>query len=216
MSIYEKLVNIQNKLKAPKSQYNSFSKFKYRSLENILEAVKPHLLENNAILIITDAVKQVGERYYVEATALLVDADDPAGVISVTASAREEETKKGMDGSQITGTASSYARKYACNGLFAIDDTKDADTDEFKKSTETKEEKAEREYTEKEDEHKAKKISKKDAAILRETLKPNQIDWVLGTCKVDALEDMTNEQFGMVMAAINKKGQKDGAKSQAE
>lgn len=213
--IYEKLVAIQNKLKAPKSQYNSFSKFKYRSLENILEAVKPHLKEQNVVLIIQDQIKEVGSRYYVEATATLIDADSPNEIVSVTASAREEETKKGMDGSQITGTASSYARKYACNGLFAIDDTKDADTDEFKKSTETKEEKAEREYTEKEDAHLSEKITEKDLGILRNALQPHQLDWVLTTCQVESLADLTNRQYGEIMRALSQKEKKNGTKGKA-
>lgn len=211
MSIFEKLLNIQNKLKAPKSQHNDFGKYKYRSLENILEAVKPLLLENKAVLIITDVVRELSGRYYVEATAMLIDTENPSDIVTVTASAREEETKKGMDGSQITGTASSYARKYACNGLFAIDDTKDADANEFKKTTETKEEKKEREYTEKEDRHLSEKISEKDLNVIRNMLQPHQVDWVLNTCHVDSLGELTNRQFADIMHAMNEKG-KNGAK----
>lgn len=128
----EKLIAIQNELKAPKGQYNSFGNYKYRSCEDILEAVKPLLKENNLILKLSDELLQIGERYYVKATATLIDE---SGEINNTAYAREEESKKGMDGSQITGTASSYARKYALNGLFLIDDTKDADTDKYVKTT---------------------------------------------------------------------------------
>jgi hypothetical protein len=131
MGIYEKLLNIQSELKAPKGQYNSFGKYKYRSCEDILEAVKPICKKNKAVLILSDTIYSKGERYYIEATATLIDTEDGTRIEN-TASAREEETKKGMDGSQITGTASSYARKYALNGLFCIDDTKDADTDEYK------------------------------------------------------------------------------------
>lgn len=127
MNITEKLVLIQTRLKAPKGQYNSFGKYHYRSCEDILEAVKPLLAEAKAALTITDRIVQIGDRYYVEATATLRDTES-ADTISNTASAREDEEKKGMDGSQITGAASSYARKYALNGLFAIDDTKDADS----------------------------------------------------------------------------------------
>ena len=143
MSIYEKLSIIQSELKAPKGQYNSYGGYKYRSCEDILEAVKPHLKANNCVLTINDEIVTVGERYYIKATACLTAADDTAEMVTNTAYAREEETKKGMDGSQITGTASSYARKYALNGLFLIDDTKDADTDEHAKQTgaEPKEEK---------------------------------------------------------------------------
>lgn len=130
-SVLKKLGAIQSTLKAPKGQYNSFGKYKYRSCEDILEAVKPLLREQGCTLTVTDDVSCVGERYYITATATIYDNESGESV-SNKASAREEENKKGMDGSQITGTASSYARKYALNGLFLIDDTKDADTDEFK------------------------------------------------------------------------------------
>ena len=139
MSIQTKLNEIQTKLKAPKGQYNNFGKYKYRSLEDITEAVKPLLLIAGATLTLQDDIKEIGGRIYVEATATLTDIEDNSQV-SVKAFARESETKKGMDDSQITGTASSYARKYALNGLFAIDDTKDADTDEYTaRSKQTKE-----------------------------------------------------------------------------
>lgn len=121
----EALRIIQHELKAPKGQFNSYGGYKYRSCEDILEAVKPLLYKNSCSLTITDEIVEVGGRIYVKATATL-DSND-GHVASTTAYAREEETKKGMDASQITGSASSYARKYALNGLFAIDDTKDAD-----------------------------------------------------------------------------------------
>lgn len=123
MSIYGQLCSIQTMLKAPKNQYNSFGKYYYRSCEDILEAVKP-LLDGFA-LIISDEVVQVGNRIYIKATVTLTDGKE---TVSNTAWAREEEDKKGMDGSQITGAASSYARKYALNGLFLIDDNKDSDS----------------------------------------------------------------------------------------
>lgn len=122
----EKLTEIQQKLRAPKGQYNTFGKYSYRSCEDILEAVKPLL--NGCRLTISDAMVNLGDRYYVEATATFREAVGEANTISVTAYAREAEVKKGMDASQITGSTSSYARKYALNGLFLIDDTKDADT----------------------------------------------------------------------------------------
>ena len=124
MTIHTKLQAIQTDLKAPKGQYNSFGKYKSRSCEDILEAVKPLLQQQGCVLTISDEVQQVGERYYIVAKATISDGEEN---ISVTAAAREEESKKGMDASQISGTASSYARKYALNGLFCIDDTKDAD-----------------------------------------------------------------------------------------
>ena len=127
MELREKLMHIQNELKCPKDQFNSFGKYHYRSTESILEGLKPLLLKHKATLIISDEIVQVGDRCYVKATAELVDAEKETEIIISTSYAREEETKKGMDSSQITGSASSYARKYALNGLFAIDDTKDSD-----------------------------------------------------------------------------------------
>lgn len=129
----KELIAIQSELKAPKGQYNSFGKYSYRSAEDILEAVKPLCHKNNCVLTLSDEMVSVGERYYIKATVTL--RSENGEETKVTAYAREEETKKGMDASQITGTASSYARKYALNGLFCIDDTKDADTDEFAKKT---------------------------------------------------------------------------------
>lgn len=159
MGIYEKLLNVQMKLKAPKNQKNNFGNYNYRSCEDILESVKPILEKNKLSLQLSDELVVIGEstptvyketyydkdlkrenertvvlgnqRYYIKATATLLDIEDNS-TMSNTAYAREEETKKGMDGSQITGTASSYARKYALNGLFLIDDTKDADTNEYR------------------------------------------------------------------------------------
>jgi len=125
-NVYEKLMNIQNELKAPKNQYNNFGKYKYRSCEDILEALKPLLKKYKATLLISDEMCAIGERYYLNAMATFIDIEDGEKIVS-TASAREAETKKGMDDAQITGSTSSYARKYALNGMFAIDDTKDSD-----------------------------------------------------------------------------------------
>ena len=127
MSIFEKLSLIQEELKAPKNQYNDYGKYSYRNCEDILEAVKPLCKKNNTTLILFDEPMIIGERYYIRATATLVDLEDVNATIAVVAYAREEESKKGMDGSQVTGAASSYARKYALNGLFCIDDAKDSD-----------------------------------------------------------------------------------------
>ena len=146
LSLAEKLMRIQSELKAPKGQYNSFGKYKYRSAEDILEAVKPLLAKYRCAVLLADSVNVVGEeqtentktlRTYICATAKFIDVDSD-NVITVSALAREPLDKKGMDESQITGTASSYARKYALNGLFCIDDTKDADTDEYHKQTTAK------------------------------------------------------------------------------
>lgn len=121
----QRVGDIQHKLKAPKWQYNSFGKYNYRSCEDILEGVKPLLKEHNLALLIDDEIVQIGERYYVKATAKITDGRE---IVSATAYAREPDTKKGMDENQITGATSSYARKYALNALLCIDDTKDADT----------------------------------------------------------------------------------------
>ena len=127
MTIYEKLAIIQQELIAPKNQYNSFGKYNYRSCEDILEGLKPCMKKVGAAVTITDEVVLIGERYYIKATATLFDSVNGDSV-SNTAYAREEDAKKGMDSSQVTGSTSSYARKYALNGLFCIDDVKDADT----------------------------------------------------------------------------------------
>jgi hypothetical protein len=135
-NIYEKLQAIQAALKAPKSQYNSFGKYKYRKAEDILEAVKPLLKEQGLALICTDDLVNIGDRYYIKATVTITDGE---ASIFTTAFAREEETKSGMDGSQITGASSSYARKYALNGLLCIDDTADSDTTNVGTSNQTPE-----------------------------------------------------------------------------
>lgn len=163
MSIYEKLTNLQVELKAPKGQKNTFGNYNYRSAEDILEAVKPLLEKYKLTQIISDEIlvvgdgqaefesienvnkygkkeystqtKKAGQRYYLKSTVTLINSENSEEKISVTGFARESETKKGMDDSQITGTASSYARKYALNGLYAIDDTKDSDTNEYKMQT---------------------------------------------------------------------------------
>ena len=128
MSVYKKLIEVQNELKAPKSQYNNFGKYAYRNAEDILEALKPVLHKVGATVFIKDKIQLIGERFYVEATAVFIDIESSA-YIEASALARESEEKKGMDSAQVTGATSSYARKYALNGLFLIDDTKDNDHD---------------------------------------------------------------------------------------
>lgn len=136
----KELIEIQRKLKAPKNQFNSFGKYKYRSAEDILEAVKPLTAEQGCILTLTDDIVSIDGRFYVKATAAITNGKGVT--VSVNGWAREAETKSGMDASQITGSCSSYARKYALNGLFLIDDTKDADTDEQRKQAEGQAKKA--------------------------------------------------------------------------
>lgn len=137
MTVYEKLLSVQSKLKAPKSQYNKFGGYYYRNCEDILEAVKPILLETKTTLLLNDEVILIGSRFYLKATAIFIDVVDGTK-IECSAYANESEPHKGMTAEQVTGSASSYARKYALNALFCIDDTKDADSDEQPKPTEPK------------------------------------------------------------------------------
>lgn len=179
MNIYEKLSNIQVELKCNKSQYNKFGNYKYRSCEDILEAVKPLCHKYRLTLVINDEIQVVSERYYVKAVATLFDFDSDKIIVS-SAYARESLTKKGMDESQITGTSSSYARKYALNGLFNIDDTKDSDTNENKTEKEEREKEANKNKNNHQDEQEDKKatfimnyyINNKDTfrSILKEKL----------------------------------------------
>ena len=138
MNVYEKLMTVQTKLKAPKSNYNSFGKYSYRSCEDILEALKPLLAEVGAIVNISDEVKLIGDRFYVEATAMFLDVETGDSVVA-RALAQEGDIPKGMSAAQSTGSVSSYARKYSLNGLFAIDDNKDPDsTNKHSKDNEIK------------------------------------------------------------------------------
>lgn len=197
MNIYEKLMNIQKELKAPKGQYNSFGKYKYRSCEDILESVKPLLEKYKVTIILTDKLEQIGERYYIRAMAILFDTESDNSIEN-TAYAREEETKKGMDGSQITGTSSSYARKYALNGLLLIDDTKDADTDEFTKENnkgKTKEE------------PKEKKITEGQLKVLSKLYTGDNLVKLLELNKIDKLEDMSMEKANEIILKLKKKGE---------
>lgn len=130
-TIHEKLLKVQSELKAPKNQFNSFGKYKYRSCEDILESAKPILAKHNLTLTLSDHIEHIGDRYYIRAIATLEDGET---VTAVEALARESDAKKGMDAAQITGSASSYARKYALSGLFLLDDSKDADATNSAKS----------------------------------------------------------------------------------
>lgn len=195
MNIYEKLSNIQNELKCNKGQFNKFGGYKYRSCEDILEAVKPLCKKFGTTLVISDTLENIGDRYYIKATATLYDNEDSREeiqfFISNTAYAREEESKKGMDCSQITGTASSYARKYALNGLFSIDDTKDADTDEFAKQT------LENDGN--------KKITKVQIDALYEVIKNNAVenDEVIATLKDKGYEKLADIKIKDYMNIAN-------------
>lgn len=165
-----KLLKIQTDLKAPKGQFNKFGNYKYRSCEDILEAVKPLLAREGCTLTLSDEIVEIGGRVYVKATASLTDGTTAE---RVTAYAREEESKKGMDASQVTGAASSYARKYALNGLFCIDDTKDADTEEFEN------EKNQTDSTVKSEETKATSKEEQEQAEVTTTKEPTYREKVI-------------------------------------
>lgn len=135
MTLFEKMVSLQAQIKAPKDKNNSFGGYKYRSAEQIFEAFKPYGEILGLVLTVSDEMVQVGTYIYVKATATLIDAEKPSDNVSVTAWAREAESKKGMDSAQVTGATSSYARKYALNGLLLLDDTKDPDTDEYRRES---------------------------------------------------------------------------------
>lgn len=203
MNIYETLGAIQSELKAPKNKYNKFGKYYYRNCEGILEGVKPLLKKYGASLRLTDDIVSVSDRVYVKATAIFRVGDEE---VTNTAFAREDAVKKGMDGSQVTGTASSYARKYALNGLLLIDDTKDADTDENHVEAEARaaEEAGQAEL----DANLANKISKKDATILEKILSPEQKAYVLKGYKVKTLTDLTVKQSGDIKTWLMKMKEK--------
>ena len=188
MNIYEKLSNIQNELKCNKNQFNKFGGYKYRSCEDILEAAKPLLRKEKVVLTISDELQYIGNRYYIKATATLIDIESDA-TISNSAYAREEETKKGMDGSQITGSSSSYARKYALNGLFGIDDNKDSDTTNIQ----SKEEKED------------KKASPKQIELIQKYYQGENLTKLLEVNNLEKLEDMSINKASEILSKLFKK-----------
>ena len=187
----EKLLRIQTKIKVPKNLYNEFGKYKYRNAESICNAVKPFLAEENCILLLSDEIVAVGDRIYVKATATMKDLDSDKE-IAVSAFAREALDKKGADDSQITGMASSYARKYALNGLFLLDDTKDADDESMK---------AAEEFDNQVKEVGKMKIAKMKVDAIAKKCADDGIDVqkVLTLYKVKKFEDMTENQFRNAM-----------------
>ena len=199
-NLYFKLRTIQNELKAPKGQYNDFGKYHYRSCEDILEAVKPLLNELSVVLVLSDKIVEIGNRIYVEATATITDCETGES-ISNTAYAREEETKKGMDASQITGSCSSFARKYCIGGLLLVDDTKDADTRDNRSEEDKK--KAEKKEAPKIDTKKSiademnTKVSASDVDVLMNKAQTDNIPVSLITklYNVNILADLTVHQF---------------------
>lgn len=202
--LIDTLVFIQQGLKAPKGNYNSFGKYNYRSCEDILEAVKPLLAERGVALKIYDAVEECGGRIYIKATAVLTDGENS---IDTTAYAREAETKKGMDESQVTGTASSYARKYALNGLFCIDDAKDADTDEYRRTGEYSPRSAKKAHESGETEYAGQTIiSAQDARNMRDyaTKAGRDIKAMCEYFGIASVEEMTVKQYAEAFKILSK------------
>lgn len=195
MNIYEKLLSVQVELKAPKGQYNSFGKYKYRSCEDILEALKPILDKQKLVLFISDEVVEINTRNYIKATVHLINPEKVGEAIQVSALAREEETKKGMDGSQITGASSSYARKYALNGMFMIDDTKDSDSTNTHGKDKTEQEKVQ------------DFLNSRNGMIekLNENLSSEKLKRMLEAYKVDEIWQMTDKQLKEACEKIFKK-----------
>lgn len=204
IGIYEKLMTVQLSLKAPKNQFNSFGKYYYRSCEDILEGLKPCLKEVKAAVTIDDEIVEIGGRVYVKASAHFHDAET-GEMVNNTAYAREEETKSGMSAAQITGATSSYARKYALNGLFMIDDNKDADTDESKvesdaKSKAYKSKTTETKKTESSNPVESQVISDTKIHALMKKAEQDGVSvaTILDKCKKPNLESLTEKQFAWV------------------
>lgn len=193
MGIYEKLMNIQQELKAPKGQHNNYGDYNYRSCEDIQEAVKPLLKKNKAVLVINDELELIGSRYYLKATASLIDTEDGSQVTN-TAYARETDSKKGMDEAQITGSCSSYARKYALNGLFCIDDTKDPDT----QKPDNERQQTGREY--------AARVGKKEIdELLAEAYRTNvDISQVCERYGVNIIQSLTMQDYKRALSVFRK------------
>ena len=192
MNIYEKLLSIQEVLKCNKSQYNSFGKYYYRNCEDILEAAKPICKQFGAVLTISDEIVLIGERFYIKATATLTDIESGEKV-STTAFAREALDKKGMDESQVTGTASSYSRKFSLNGLFCIDDTKDADALPPSQG--------------KQEETKSEAVTAKQVADLQALAKKKgvTIESIVNGYKLKTLQDITPQQWAQAMNSLQKR-----------
>ena len=209
MNIDEKLAAVQQELKAPKDKKNTFAGYNYRSAENILEAVKPVLAKHKCTIWLGDEIVEIGGRVYVKANALFVDTEKGDISLNGTTYAREAAEKKGLDASQVTGTASSYARKYALNGLLLIDDTKDADTDEYQKQTASEPEKyikVTSNTSEKAPDSPEKRLSEEKKGIIRALAKQANIDIEATGEYLDTMTDKRGN--AMIVALKNKIGEK--------
>lgn len=209
MTFKEKLSCIQQEMKAPKNLRNTFGNYNYRNAESILEAFKPFESKYKVGLTLTDKVEIIGDRIYITAGARLFDCESDEDV-TVLASAREAAEKKGMDAAQVTGATSSYARKYALNGLFLLDDTKDPDTDEYQKESQSRSEgkkaSAKGKAQQAQPEQAEEVVSDKDIAVLRETFKSKGIDeaFVIGLYKIEKLEGMSKSKYTNMVKNIDK------------
>lgn len=199
MNIYEKLAAVQQELKAPKNLYNSFGEYKYRSAEGILEAVKPVLKKYNATILIRDNIKEIGGKNYVEATVFFLDCEDMSTRLDVEAYAELTPEKKKLDASQLTGVASSYARKYALNGLLLIDDTKDADTDEYAKQTGIEERQMNKVMVSKADDP----ISQETKDLIVRMAKDAKVE--LDKILTKPIDQLTNKQAGSLIQSLRKR-----------
>lgn len=202
-TLLEKLSNVQNTISVPKGQRNTFGKYNYRSCEDILNKCKPICKENGLAITISDDIIIVSDRYYVKATVTILELST-GDSIQTTAFARESLDRKGQDDSQITGTASSYARKYALNGLFLLDDTKDADSDEFHKASEKKEEPKQRpndhDVVPTEDFKAAEKITPAEIKVVEKMLA--DLKWKVEDVFSKPIADLTKEEYGKALQAL--------------
>lgn len=207
-TFYERLAKVQLSLKAPKSRKNDFAGFNYRNLEDILEGVKPLLMENGLYLVLEDSIEQIGDRYYVKATATVGDVDSEKR-ISNSAYAREALEKKKSDEAQITGAASSYARKYALNGLFLIDDTKTEPPTEIDAEDHTDKETKKQAEPPKQDPAK-ELINDAEVKRLEALMAPNQINFVLKHCEATKLSELTKKQYTEVINGLKRNAEAKG------
>lgn len=198
-NLIKALSKVQSELKAPKGQYNSFANFRYRSCEDILESVKPILAKYNLVLNLSDELVMIGDRYYIKAIAGVTDGED---IITSVAYAREPQELPKMSDSQVTGTASSYARKYALNGLFAIDDTKDPDTDDFKKQT------SQEETSTEQSKEKILKATPSQIENLKKYYQDEKMTKLLQVNNITKIEDLPMEKASELLSKIFNKGAK--------
>lgn len=217
MNIHEKLQQVQSDLKAPKNQYNKFGGYNYRNCEDIQEAVKPLLKAVKAALVVGDELVLIGDRYYIKATARFIDCES-GETVENTAYAREEQEKKGMDVSQVTGSTSSYARKYALNGLFCIDDVKDADNqNNASGGTGKGTSKGSRKNDARKVQGQAEKVTEAMIRTLqsmteRYSAKGLKMDKILSMYKLTAITDMDTEQYKDCMEKLKLYEKEGGAK----